>query len=251
MTISAIAPTGRVLTFDPILRPVVALRSGRTRGSVLDRVLHEDGEEKPAGPGLGRLSSYDIEQVDRGLLSEGLAQAKKLHGDGRSPLLFAPAAFATLASPRSRRDVVGLLAEAQARLNARLVLEITHLDPGLPPSRLVEVLGLLRPTCRVVFARIKVERRAIMALTDCTLAGASVEAAHIADPEDEDLLTRVRLVLASVGPRMLLHNLRSTAAIHAAHGAGISYASLDLSQLSGALPVWPNKSGGEVSPAAA
>ena len=239
------------MAFDPILRPVVALKSGRTRGSVLDRVLREDGEEKPAEPGLARLSSYDVERVDRGLLGEGLAKARVLHGEGRSPLLFAPAAFATLASPRSRRDVVGLLAEAQARLNARVVLEITNLDLGLPPSRLVEVLGLLRPTCKVVFARIKVERRAIMALTDCTLAGAAVEAAHIADPEDEDLLTRVRLVLANVGPRMLLHNLRSTAAIHAAHGAGISYASLDLSHMSGVIPVLPNKSGGEVSPAAA
>jgi len=144
-----------------------------------------------------------------------------------------------------------MLTEAQKRLNARLVLEITHLDPGLPPSRLVEVLGLLRPICRVVFARIKVERRAIMALTDCTLAGAAVEAAHIADPEDEELLTRVRLVLASIGPRMLLHNVRSTASIHAAHGAGISYASLDLSLLGAAIPAPPNKSGGEVTPAAA
>jgi len=115
----------------------------------------------------------------------------------------------------------------------------------------VEVLSLLRPACRTVFARIKVERRAIRAITDCTLAGVAIEAAHIADPEDEDLLTRVRLVLANVGPRMLLHNLRSTAAIHAAHGAGISYASLDLAHMGGALRNLANKSGGEVAPAAA
>jgi len=229
----------------------MALKSGRTRGSVLDRLMREDGEEKPAEPGLARLSTYDIEQVDRGLLSEGLAQAKALHGEGRAPLLFAPAAFETLAGPRGRRDVVEMLTDAQRRLNARLVLEITHLDPGLPPSRLVEVLGLLRPLCKVVFARIKLERRAIMALTDCSLAGAAVEAAHIADPEDEDLLTRVRLVMASIGPRMLLHNLRTTAAIHAAHEAGISYASLDLSLLGVSIPAPPNKSGGEVAPAAA
>jgi hypothetical protein len=257
MTISAITPKGQVLAFDPILRPVMALRSGRTRGSVLDRVMREDGEEKPAEPGLARLSAYDVEQVDRGLLSAGLAQAKTLHGEGRTPMLFAPAAFATLASPRGRRDVVEMLTDAQRRLNARLVLEITHLDAGLPPSRLVEVLSLMRPLCRVVFARIKVERRAIAALTDCTLAGAAVEAAHIADPEDADLLTRVRLVLAGIGPRMLLHNLRTTAAIHAAHEAGISYASLDLSHMTGAMPAWSdsdggqNKSGGEVTPAAA
>jgi len=256
MTISAIAPKGRVLAFEPILRPVVALKSGRTRGSALDRLLREGGEEKPAEAGLARLSSYDIEQVDRSLLGEGLTGTRTLHGDGRAPLLFAPVAFCTLASTRSRRAVLGTLAEAQMRLGARLVLEITHLDPGLPPSRLVEVLALLRPTCRVVFARIRIERRAIMALTDCTLAGASIEAAHIADPEDEDLLTRIRLALASIGPRMLLHAVRTTAALHAAQGAGISYASLDLAHLGlahpgVATPARSNKSGGEVTPAAA
>jgi len=250
MTISAIEPKGRVLAFDPILRPVVALKSGRTRGSSLDRLLREDGKDKPADPGLARLTSYDIEQVDRGLLAEGLAGARTLHGESRAPLLFAPVAFCTLATPRGRREVLEILAEAQLRLNARLVLEITHLDQGLPPSRLVEVLSLLRPTCKAVFARVRIERRAIMALTDCTLAGASIEAAHIADPEDADLLTRIRLVLASVGPRLLLHNLRSTAAIHAAHAAGISYASLDLAHL-GLMAATPNKSGGKVAPAAA
>jgi len=252
MTISAIAPEGRVLAFNPILRPVMALKSGRTRGSMLDRLLREGGEEKPAEPGLARLSSYDIEQVDRGLLREGLTQATRLHGEARSPLLFIPAAFCTLASSGGRRAVLDMAAEAQARLNARLVLEVTHLDPGLPPSRLVEVLGLLRPTCKVVFARTKIERRALMALTDCGLAGAAVEAAHIADPEDAERLTRIRLLLRGVGPRMLLHNPRSTAAINAAHAAGINYASLDLAHLGAPVtPTWPHKSGDEVAPVAA
>ena len=252
MTISAITPKGQVLSFDPILRPVMALKSGSTRGSALDRVMREDGEEKPAGSGLARLSTYDIEQVDRGVLNEGLAQAKALHGEGRSPLLFLPAAFCTLSAPRARREVLEMALDAQRRLNARVVLEITHLDPGLPPSRLVEMVGLVRPVFSVVFARIKVERRAIAAVTDCALAGAAVEAVNIADPEDEELLTRVRLVLAAIGPRMMLHNLRTTAALNAAHGAGIAYASLDLAHMGAGAVTWPtNESGGEVSPAAA
>jgi len=252
MTISAITPKGQVLSFDPILRPVMALKSGATRGSALDRVMREDGEEKPAGSGLARLSTYDIEQVDRGILNEGLSPAKALHGEGRSPLLFLPAAFCTLSAPRARREVLEMAKDAQRRLNARMVLEITHLDPGLPPSRLVELVGQVRPVFSVVFARIKVERRAIAAVTGCALAGAAVEAAHINDPEDAELLTRVRLVMAAVGPRMLLHNVRTTAAINAAHSAGISYASLDLTHMGGEAATWPsNESGGEVSPAAA
>ena len=252
--ISAITPEGRVLTFEPVLRPVVALKSGKTRGSLLDRTLYEGGEEKPSESAMARLSPYDLEQVDQALLKEGLKDISVLHGQERSPILFTPVAFATLASPRGRRDVLGLIAQTQLRLGARVVLEVTHLDPGLPPSRLVQVLTLLRPTCRTVFARLKPERRAIMALADCTLAGAAIEAAHIKDPQDEDWLTRVRLVMQTVGPRLLLHNLRSTAAINAAHAAGVNYASLDRTHMGGMMPELPqaeNKGGGRDASAAA
>ena len=139
-----------------------------------------------------------------------------------------------------------------------MVLELTHLDAGLPPSRLLEVLTLLRPLCQTVFARVKPDRRSILALTDCALAGAAVEAAHIEDPEDVDWLTKVRLVMQGVGPRMLLHNVRSTAALGAAHAAGISYASLDLTHMGGVMPEMPrhgpgvaHENGGREAPAAA
>jgi len=118
----------------------------------------------------------------------------------------------------------------------------------------VQVLSSLRPTCRTVFARLKPERRAIMALADCTLAGASIEAAHIKDPEDEEWVTRIRLVMRTVGPRLMLHNLRSTAALNAAHAAGVNYASLDLNHMGGVMPPLPgvtDENGGQVAPAAA
>ena len=63
--ISAISPKGLVLTFEPALRPLVALKSGKTRGSLLDRVMHEGAEEKSAEQGMARLSQYDVEQIDR------------------------------------------------------------------------------------------------------------------------------------------------------------------------------------------
>ena len=232
--ISAITSDGRFLAFAPVLRPVVALKSGKTRGSSLDRMMVEGGEEKPAESGMTRLSAYDVEQVDRALLRRGLSEINVLHGAERSSLLFVPAAFATLVSPGGRREVLALIEETQARLGARIVLEVTHLDPGLPPSRLVQVLTQLRPTCRTVFARIKPRRRAILALADCTLAGVVIEAAHIENPEDEAGLIRLRLAMQAVGPRLMLQNLRSTAAINAAHAAGISYASVDLLHPAGA-----------------
>ena len=214
----------------------MALKSGKTRGSFLDRVLFEGEEERLAEPGMARLSNYDLEQIDVNLLKTGLPDITQLHGDERSPVLFAPVAFATLTSPRGRREVLGLIAETQTRLNVRIVLEITHLDPGLPPSRLVEVLTQLRPVCRTVFARVKPERRAIMALSGCALAGVALQSTDLREPEDEDYLTRLRLIMQGIGPRLMVHNLRTTAAINVAHAAGVTYATLDLTHMGGSMP---------------
>ena len=242
------------MAFAPVLRPVVALKSGRTRGSLLDRLLREAGEEKPADSGLGRLTEYDIEQIDRNLLETGLTAVKALHGNEPAKLLFVPAAYSTLSSPRGRREILGLIADAQTRLNAKVIMEISHLDPGLPASRLVEILAQVRPTCATVFARMKPDRQAIIALTDCTLAGVAIQASDLKSPDDVGFLTNLRLVMQTVGPRLILHNLRSTAAINAAHAAGVSYASLDLTQMGGKMPELPSctdEDGDEVAPAAA
>ena len=121
------------MAFAPVLRPVVALRSGRTRGSLLDRLMREDGVEKPADAGLARLPDYDIEQIDRNLLETGLMAIKTLHGREPSKVLFAPAAFSTLNSPRGRREVLGLIDHAQLRLKAQVVLAAHQNDSSRAP----------------------------------------------------------------------------------------------------------------------
>jgi hypothetical protein len=222
---------GRSLTFEPVVRPVIALKGGAARGVAIDRALKSDDGPKPAGAALARLSEYDAQELDRALLTAGLAAVGEAEAHDKA--LFAPVTFASLATPRARRDILPLLLAAQARLGAHLVVEITTLDPGLPPSRLVEVLAAIRPTCHTVFA-LRPERRAIKALVDCGLDGAAIEASDLDDPEDAKALTRVRLVLRAIGSRMLIHNLRSVNAINAAREAGATYGALDIAGLGGA-----------------
>jgi hypothetical protein len=217
---------GRLLSFEPIVRPLMALASGQTRGAVLDRALVGPDDVRPAAAAMARLSAYDVEQLDAWILEQGLSSIDE--AELRGAVLFAPATYSTLSSTRGRRAVLSLLGLAQRRLGARLVLEVTGLDHALPPSRLVEMLGAIAPVCRVVFARLRPERRAITALSACGLAGAAIDAARLPDPEDAEALTRLRLVLRAIGPRMLIHNLRTVKAIAAAREAGISYASLDI-----------------------
>ena len=223
---------GRSLAFEPVVRPVIALKTGAARGVAIDRALKSDDEPKPAGAAMARLSEYDAQQLDRALLAAGLAAVSE--AEARDKALFAPVTFASLATPRARREILPLLLSEQARLGAHLVIEITTLDPGLPPSRLVEVLAAIRPSCRTVFARLRPERRAIKALVDCGLDGAAIEASDLDDPEDAEALTRIRLVLRAIGSRMLIHNLRSVNAINAAREAGVTYGALDIAGLGGA-----------------
>ena len=222
---------GRSLTFEPVVRPVIALKGGAARGVAIDRVLRSDAEHKPAGAAVARLSEYDAQELDRHLLAEGLAAITE--AEARDKALFAPVTFASLATPRARREILPPLLAAQARLGAHLVIEITTLDAGLPPSRLVEVLAAIRPTCHTVFARLRPERRAIKALVDCGLDGAAIEASDLDDAEDAKALTRIRLVLRAIGSRMLIHNLRSVTAINAAREAGVTYGALDIAGLGG------------------
>jgi hypothetical protein len=217
---------GRPLSFEPVMRPVMALGGGDTRGAALDRGLITADDRRPGGAALDKLSAYDLEQLDEWMLVEGLASVDQR--EARGALLFVPVAFSTLATPRGRQRLTPLLTAALTRLGARLVLEITHLDPGLPPSRLVEVLTALKPICRVVFARLRPRRAAVAAVSGCTLAGAAVEASDLTDPEDAESLTRFRLVLRAIGPSLMIHNLRTVTAINAARAAGVTYASLDI-----------------------
>ena len=218
---------GRSLTFEPVVRPVIALKGGAARGVAIDRVLRSDNEHKPAGAAVARLSEYDAQELDRHLLAEGLAAITE--AEARDKALFAPVTFASLATPRARREILPPLLAAQARLGAHLVLEITTLDA----SRLVEALAAIRPTCHTVFARLRPERRAIKALVDCGLDGAAIEASDLDDAEDAKALTRIRLVLRAIGSRMLIHNLRTVNAINAAREAGVTYGALDIAGLGG------------------
>ena len=121
---------------------------------------------------------------------------------------------------------------APARRDLWRAVEAQH---RVATMRLVDTLAFLQPITRAVFARVKLERRAIAALTGCGLAGASLEAADLPDPEDEKALIRTRLALGAVGPRMLIHTLRTMAAINAARAAGITYASLDITGFGGSV----------------
>jgi hypothetical protein len=216
----------RALSFAPVVRPVIALASGALRGAAIDRTVLSGDEVRPCGPAIDRLSAYDAEQLDAWVVASGLDLVEP--AQVRGAVLYAPVTYATLSASRGRRAVLDLLAAAQARRAARLALEVTNLDPGLPPSRLIELLVAVKPICPTVLARLRPARRAIGALRRCGLAGAAVEAADLGEPADVAALTRLALMLQTIGPRLLAHSLRSIAAINAARAAGFTYASLDI-----------------------
>ena len=219
--------------FEPTLRPLIALKGGKSRGYAIDCGLRG---ARSARTVLRRLAASDVERVDLAALDAGLKALAAREERVRAPLLVLPAAFATFNSKRGRAQLLEHAAFAREALQATVILEVTSLPTGLAASRLVDLIGLIRPACEAVFVRIRPGKGVAAALDGCTLNGVAMEACDLDAPEDGPAMIRLLLILRMIGPTVMLHNLRSMAAIHAAREAGATYASFDLTHMSHEMP---------------
>lgn len=217
---------GRLLQFRPTVRPMIALKTGVRRGFAVDCELRDESGEHSAQPWFRKISEYDVERLNVAAIDKALNHIRAQGEPGG--LLMMSAAYSTLASPRGRRAILERAAEARTGLKTLVMLEITALDSSVPQSRLAELVGRLRPSCKAVFARLNPTRAAMKAAAGCNLDGASIEAAYLRDPGNVEMMEAMVLVLHGVGPRVAFHNLRTMAAITAARAAGATYASLDI-----------------------
>lgn len=218
----------RLLTFRPAVRPLIALGSGVRRGLAVDCVVELADGDHSAQPWFRRLPQYDVERLDLAAIDEGIEQLAAAGAAGA--LMMMAAAFSTLAAPHGRREVLRRAVEVRQKLKAMVLLEITALDPTLPQSRLAEMVGLVRPACKAVFARLTPTRRVLQSTRESGLDGAALEAADLKHPESAEAMADMVTLLHAVGPRVVLHRLRSVAAIEAAHRSGATYASLEIAE---------------------
>ncbi len=170
----------------------------------------------------------DLEEIDVAtavyastLLEEQLEQGGPL-------TLHVPLSFASLATQRSRQRLLALTQSVRESMRGSVLIEIADLDPGVPPSRLIEVVGLVRSLCLGVIGRIKPSKAAISAVKGCGLRGVAVDADLLA-PRQPEFDARLKAFVAlskNVSPNLLLHGLPDPRMVDQAASAGFTHASV-------------------------
>lgn len=226
---------GGVFRIGGVLRPVIALNDGVLRGRALVfsvREARDDGAFHPVS--LDSLNAVDAERVTLMALRRAFEGLEPAVEAGRPPLIFLPLPWNVARNAAARRRVLKVTALAQVRLRSIAVCEITGVETGTPQSALREATGALQPVFRGVLARVDGSRQGLQQVLDCGFTGASVESAELRHPTDEPTVLRAVLSLQRVGPGVLIHAVRSSAALAAARAAGASWATLDIT--GGAAP---------------
>lgn len=170
----------------------------------------------------------ELEEIDVAAfaLMATLIEEQATHG---GPLaLHVPVSFTTLATQRARQRLLSITQSIREPMRNCVVLEIDGLNGGVPPSRLVEVIGLIRSLCIGVTGRVAPNRAALQAVKGCGLRGLTIWAPLLAvhQPEAGARLRAFVAAARDVSPNLTLHGLPNAAMLDMAAGAGFSYASL-------------------------
>jgi hypothetical protein len=212
-----------IVTLEPLKRepfdlklsltPIWELKSGLINGSSITR------SGVPAGE-----AAADLEEVD---VASFAYAAAILEDEGDAERLRLPVSFVTLATQRARERLLKLTFSVRETMRTAVIIEICHLD-AVPPSRLMEVAGLVRGLCATVVARVKPNRAALDAVRGCGLGGLAVEAGRLGldGPEAAPRLAAFSAAARDIGADRLVHDLPSASWVDLAAAAGFSHATV-------------------------
>ena len=194
------------------LTPVWDLRTGLIDGSVISR------SGAPTEP-----EAADLEEIDVASFAYAAAILEEEGGER----LQLPVSFVTLATQRARERLLRLTDSVRETMRTAVVVEIRDLD-AVPPSRLMEVAGLVRGLCFTVIGRVRPNRTALEAVRGCGLRGVSVEAARLglqlSDPSGR--LHAFAGAVRDIGPDIQVHDLPTAGMVDLAGAAGFSHATV-------------------------
>ena len=146
--------------------------------------------------------------------------------------LHVPISFTSLATQRTRDRLLSLTQSVRESMRKSVLLEISDLHAGVPPSRLIEVVGLIRSLCVGVVGRVQPSKSALAAVQGCGLRALAVEADLLA-PQKPQFEARLKAFVAlakPVSPNLLIHGLSYSRQIDLASAAGFSHASVSMGE---------------------
>lgn len=217
---------GGALALDGHLRPTLGLRQGGLRGRALWYGLDEiEPQQRRLDPSA--LNAVDAERLDHLAIDRAFAAMDTADGE-TPPILFLPVVWSTVRNAKARRRLLRQVAAGQVDRRCVAVCEIVGLETGVPRGQVREAVGALTPIFRGVLARITPSPGLTLHLTDCGLSGVAIEADRLEDAADDGAMLRKVLNLQTIGPGVMVHSVRSIAALTAIRSAGASWASLDI-----------------------
>ncbi|MDR3509973.1 MAG: hypothetical protein P4L64_18970 [Caulobacteraceae bacterium] len=237
------APLGETAPAAPIWKPPLAGRSSHhlvepparpkfdltlniepvwnlKRGLITSFVVDRGGLPTP-------LDATICEEIDMAVVRHA-AKLLQEHARQGGPLaVHVPLHFSSLANQRSRLRLLGLSQAVREAMRQCVLIEICGLDAGVPPSRLIEVVGLVRSLCAGVLGRVRPSRQALAAARGCGLRGLVIEAALLSPqvPEAEVRLKAFAAAATDINPNVIIHGLPNPLLIDMAASAGFTHAS--------------------------
>ena len=180
--------------------------------------------ERATQPGVD--DPADLLQLDIATVAYAATLMKEHQKTGGRLTLHVPISYSSAASIRGRELALQILRRQRDAARETCLIEITDLDAGVPPSRLLEVVSLLKPFCLDVLARVRPSLKALEAVRACGLRGLILEAHGLGKgPELGPRLKAFVEAAHGIAPILIVHGLDRPDLIPLASRAGFTHAS--------------------------
>ncbi len=227
-TATTVQCIGRNLRVACTLEPVFELKQLTMIGNRLEPIVIDTIANVQLEGRLLRVMDWqDKEQIDLENIFQGIKLLEARTPADRKVLIVIPMAFSTLASTRGRTRAMTAIANAAADLNMKALIEIRGLS-GVPQHRILEIVYLIKPFCRIVVGTATADKRAIQGLKQCGLAGVCLD--YDGTERESDVLREYLEILSSAAKlatgACMMREFDSFRQMAVARLAGVTHASL-------------------------
>jgi hypothetical protein len=187
-----------------------------SNGADHDRDLdHEVGRDPEA-----------IARLDQAQQAHVLRELARVEDEGDKLLITLCVHYETLAVSTQRRRYQQALADGLSPQGARLlVIEIADVPEGVPQSRVVQLVSPLKPMCRGMVARLKIEATDFTALrgSGVSAVGCSLSGLALSELTLMQHMNRFNREAEKANLATYIHGVRTVSLAAAAIGAGFRY----------------------------
>lgn len=222
--------TGRAVRLTTAEHKLVAHHSLRFTWNAKNNVVTSFLIETRTEPQLTEaMSPLLASEAARATLAFAAHQVQSCCDSGTPVGMHVPVPIAALSNTAARYPVLQLLRELPLAVRRLLIVELTELPEGVPPSRLTEAVSMVSPHVRAVLARAPSETTNVLNWARCGLRGVTLDCDRIQVADSLalgaiNIFARNALALA---PACVGYSLHTKSLMIAAWSAGFTHLSGD------------------------